>query len=343
VVSILIPLKHSIDKSIAEHGERINRLISGEEHEAGSEHEQSESTSFAGSRPDERSRRLTMYIFALVALGSAALWLAVERPRSSITGLIARFGALSYGIFAVITGLFWICFPATTAQLVPGHAGGVLVATATQARGLIVVAFGLVALFTRKTTPPSLRSILLGPFLYNLIMSVEAFAAQFTVLATRERWLYVALHFGWSLSFGLRFARTQAAASAFLAPQCTSRLLLSAFSALAALLGLALFTIPYGVMAGSMPIVGSAFLAHSVHGLAAACIALGALAFVSASKNDTEMPVLGPLAVAGSCVGIAMLGAATAGELGPLEASVRLAAILCALCAGVSVLRLRSR
>jgi len=284
-----------------------------------------------------------MYIFALVALGSAALWLSIERPRNSIADLIARFGALSYGVFSITTGLFWICFPATTAQLVPGHAGGVLVATATQARGLIVVALGLVALFTRKIAPLSLRSILLGPFLYNFIMSVEAFAAQFTVLATRERWLYVALHFGWALSFGLRFARTQAAASGFLTLQCTSRLLLHAFSALAALLGLALFTIPYGMMAGSMPIVGSAFLAHSVHGLAAACGALGAMAFVSASGNGTKTPVVGPLAVAGSCMSIAVLGVARAGELGPLEPLVRLAAILCALCAAVAILRLKSR
>lgn len=284
-----------------------------------------------------------MYIIVLISLGTAALGLVLERPRGSIIELTARFGALSYATFAVLTGLLWVCFPAATAQLVPGHSGGVLVATVTQARGLVVIALGLVALSTRKIAPQSLCSILLGPLVYNLIMSVEALAAQFTVLATRERWLYVTLHFGWALIFGLRFGSTQALAPPVLTQQRTSRLLLRTFAALAILLGLALFAIPYGMLAGSMPVVASAFLAHSVHGLGAALIALGVMAFVSSSGIEDKTSVIGPLAVAGSCAAIAVLGVATSGELGILEAPVRLASILCALCAGIAALRLKFR
>jgi hypothetical protein len=75
-----------------------------------------------------------MYIIVLISLGTAALGLVLERPRGSIIELTGRFGALSYATFAVLTGLLWVCFPAATAQLVPGHSSGVLVATVTQAR-----------------------------------------------------------------------------------------------------------------------------------------------------------------------------------------------------------------
>src|SRR5580692_6987134 len=108
----------------------------------------------------------SMYIFALIALATAALWLLIERPGGSIAGAVARFGAVSYGVFAILTGLFWVCFPAATAQLVPGHAGGVLVAAATQARGLVGIALGVIALIARKTSPRSLQSVLLAPLLY---------------------------------------------------------------------------------------------------------------------------------------------------------------------------------
>jgi hypothetical protein len=175
------------------------------------------------------------------------------------------------------------------------------------------------------------------------MMSVEAFAAQFTVLATRERWLYVALHFGWAVSFGLRFDRPPPVAASMPMHRGISHWVQQSFAASATVLGLALFAIPYGVMTDSMPAVASAFLAHAVHGLAAACVALGGMAFVGAVGSETDAPAVGPLALAGCCGAIAALGVSRAAELGALQPPVRLAAIICALFAGFIALRFRSR
>jgi hypothetical protein len=263
-----------------------------------------------------------MYVFVLIALGAGAAWLFIERPLGPWPRALIRFGILSYACFALSSGIFWVCSPASTAQLVPGHSGGVLVATATQARGLVVIVLGLLSIACRKLPPAPAISALIGPLLYNLVMSAEAFAAQFTVLATPERWLYVALHFSWAacFAFGVREQRqpsTEAASHA-------ARLTRSTFAVLAGLSGLYLFSVPYGFLTPTQPLVASSFLAHSLHGFGSACVALCGIAIVTTARRG-----VGLLALILAAAALAVLALSRAGDMGGLEPIVRLVALVC--------------
>jgi hypothetical protein len=289
-----------------------------------------------------------MYMFVLIALGVAGLWLFLERPLGSPAQALVRLGILSYAVFAIVSGLFWLCWPTGTGHLVPGHADGILIATTTQARGLVAIAFGLICLAERNPGPSAGARVLLAPMIYNLLMSSEALAAQFSALATPERWLYVAFHFLWVASFTIRLwgqpsgakqlandSRNEDASSKHLVlPSAKStRLVLYVLSAAAAALGLVLFAIPYDIQTPSQSLVASSYLAHAAHGLGSATVALGALAFAAAAPAQQRPVAIGVAGVVLICSSLAVLALVRASTIGALQAAARVVAFSCIVCA----------
>ena len=292
-----------------------------------------------------------MYLFVVIALVVAAVWLFVERPSSLGDGLVCL-GVLSYAGFAVLSGAFWVLWPQATGQLVPGHTGGMLVVTVTQARGLVVVALGIVCLVERNPRRTAGSGLLLGPMIYNLLMSGEALAAQFTELATPERWLYVTFHFLWGVCFAIRVRdqHSGAAGTALVhtpeahAPEGARRSILLTFALLVGGLGLFLLAIPYGFQTPTQSSVASSYIAHATHGFGSALMAAAALALAVSSQGEpaADLEHRGTLApgtlssgaLIAICLGVAALALVRAAALGPMEPVTRGFAFVCILGGG---------
>ncbi|KRB85309.1 hypothetical protein ASE00_00425 [Sphingomonas sp. Root710] len=207
-----------------------------------------------------------MFKLAAAALIAAIILCLAAGRRGSPHWL--RFALASFGFFGVITAIFWIVSPAGTARTVSDDlAGGVLLLQIVQGRGAVVLPFGLAALFAAWTLPGRRSAAVLGPFAYNLIMSFEALRAQFTPLATPERWIYVGLHSLWAISlaiycFGLdwRSGRKPPTVAVAIVPP---------------LLGVTLFAAPSLLTGGNQ----SPMLLHAAHAFGASLIGLGAVSY----------------------------------------------------------------
>jgi hypothetical protein len=177
-----------------------------------------------------------------------------------------RFALASFGFFGVITALFWIISPAGTARTVSDDTGGgMLLLQIVQGRGAIVLPFGLAALFAAWTLPGRRTAAIVGPLVYNLIMSAEASRAQFTPLATPERWIYVALHAAWAISLAVYCLG--------LNPRAGRATAAVAIALPAPMLGILLFVAP-ALLVGNDP---GPMLVHAAHAFGASLIALGAV------------------------------------------------------------------
>src|SRR5262245_44640992 len=233
-----------------------------------------------------RRRRSTdrdVYVYALIALAAGVLWHFVERPPAGASAVIARFGAISYGVFALTTGISWIGWPDATGRLVPDHNAGMLVAATVQARGVLVLGLGVIAIAARRSVPSSIRSILLGPLVYNLLLGSEALSAQFTPMATPERWLYVTLHYSWAIAFGLRFVGDKAAAEGDVSCSQVGKTTLAVFAVVSTIVGLSLYALSASLLPPLPSGAENLFLAHALHGLGAACVAMSAVAYAQST------------------------------------------------------------
>jgi hypothetical protein len=261
---------------------------------------------------------------------------------------------LSYAGFAVLSGAFWLFWPQATGQLVPGHTGGMLVATVTQARGIVVVVLGIICLVERNPERSVGAALLLGPMAYNLLMSGEALAAQFTELATPERWLYVTFHFLWAICFAIRVRDQHVNAARAGLHNTHERAgfpIALTLALLAGGFGLYLLAIPYGFQISTQSAVASSYVAHATHGFGSAVVAVGALA-AAVSQQGNPVPdhvhrasavpsSLGSAALIAICSGMAVLALVRAGMLGPMEPVARAFAFICILGAGTLCLTIR--
>lgn len=284
-----------------------------------------------------------MYVFALIALAAGVLWHFVERPPAGASAVVARFGAISYGVFALTTAVSWIGWPDATGRLVPDHNAGMLVAAAVQARGVFVFGLGVIALVARNSVPHSIRSILLGPLVYNALLGSEALSAQFTPMATPERWLYVALHYSWAIAFGLRFIGERAAPDSNGDWSRIGNAALTVFAIVSAAGGAAL----YVLSASSLPPLPSGaenlFLAHSLHGWGASCIAMGVVAYATRVPSDAKSTRLGLIVLVMAALGLAVLALIRAPGLAAIETQVRAIAFFCLLCGAAFSLEWRQQ
>lgn len=282
-----------------------------------------------------------MYIFALIALAAAVLWHFVERPAGGATAAIARFGAISYGVFALITAVSWIGWPDATARLVPDHGAGMLVAATVQGRGVLVFCMGVIALATRGSAPHSIRSILLGPLVYNLLLGSEALSAQFTPMATPERWLYVTLHYSWAIAFGLRFLGDSVESDGNRRWSRVGKSALTVFAIVSAAGGASLYVLSASLLP-PLPSGGeNLFLAHALHGFGAACIAVAAVAYATLVPSEAKTARLGLIVLVIAALGLAVLAIIRAPALAAIETQVRAIASLCLLCGAAFCLEWR--
>ncbi|KQX26004.1 hypothetical protein ASD39_01785 [Sphingomonas sp. Root50] len=183
-----------------------------------------------------------------------------------------RFALASFAFFALITATFWIISPDGTARTVEANAGGTLMLQIVQGRGTIVLPFGLAALAAAWLWADQKFAAMLGPFAYNSLMTIEAIRAQFTSLATPERWTYVILHAFWAVCLGIYCSG--------LSRRLPRRILVAAcVSALPILVGTTLYLAPT-LLIGASPIVPSpTLLLHSAHAFGASLIGLGLVSF----------------------------------------------------------------
>jgi hypothetical protein len=174
----------------------------------------------------------------------------------------------SFGFFGVITAIAWILSPTSTARTVSDDmSGGLLMLEIVQGRGAVVLPLGFAAIFAAWTLPERRTVVMLGPLAYNLLMSIEATRAQFTSLATPERWIYVTLHTLWTISF-----------LAYIRPVALRALRLPLSSVLAAVpvtIGFTLLLAPSLFLKSS----NSPILLHSAHAFGASLIGLGTVAY----------------------------------------------------------------
>jgi hypothetical protein len=282
-----------------------------------------------------------VYVFALIALAAGVLWHFVERPPAGVIAGIARFGAISYGVFALITAVSWIGWPDATGRLVPDHNAGMFVAVAVQARGVLGFCLGVIAIVARRSVPQSIRSILLGPLVYNVLLGSEALSVQFTPLAVPERWLYVILHYSWAIAFGLRFIGDHAVSDDNNRWSQIGKTALAVFAIVLAAGGLSL----YVLSASLLPLLPSGasnlFLAHALHGFGAACIAIGAVAYATRVQSDAKAASLGLIVLIIATLGLAALALIRAPALAAIETQLRAIALLCLLCGAVFCLEWR--
>jgi hypothetical protein len=272
-----------------------------------------------------------MYILALGAVLLSLCIVAVERRRGSPAGGLVGVITLSFACFGLVTGLFWVVFPGLTASLVPGSVQTPLAAGVVQVRGALVVALAVFIVLTRATRAAGERvSGLAGPALYNVLMAYEAIAAQFTGIATAERWLYVVLHTSWAVGFVLLtiFPRATATAGGSSRP---ARVIAGLYGVYAVLPGIATVVVPTGLVQafGEVP---SPYVLHAVGSFASALGATGALAL--GGFFDRSAPLLRSLllslVVASSATAalgvVGVLGAASTG--GVVIAAITLDAVL---------------
>jgi hypothetical protein len=231
-----------------------------------------------------------VYIFALIAILLGGLWLLIERGPPGLVRRLARYGTLTFGIFAILTGAFWVLSPAATGRLVPGHSTGEIVAAVVQARGGLVFVLGAVALVARDAVHRSWRNIWLGPLVYNILLFSEALHAQFTLLKTPERWLYVALHLFWVLSFAIRLSpQVEAPGKGAKAAPKASRAggVLLAFCIVALAVGVLCFAAP-GLLPSTSASQPDPFLIHALHALGSASMAVAAVALATYDSDSHE-------------------------------------------------------
>jgi hypothetical protein len=189
-----------------------------------------------------------MYILVLGAVLLSLCIVAVERRRGSPAGGLIGVITLSFACFALVIGLFWVFFPGLTASLVPGSVRTPLAAGVVQVRGALVVSLAVFIVLTRTRRAAGERvSGLAGPALYNVLMAYESIAAQFTGIATAERWLYVVLHTTWAVGFVLLtiFPRVTAAAGGGSRP---ARVVAGLYGSYAVLIGIATVVVPTGLV-----------------------------------------------------------------------------------------------
>lgn len=282
-----------------------------------------------------------MYVFALIALAAGVLWHFVERPRAGVSAAFARFGAISYGVFALITGVSWIGWPDATGRLVPDHNAGLMVAATVQARGVLVIGLGVIALVARNSVPHSIRSILLGPLVYNALLGSEALSAQFTAMATPERWLYVTLHYSWAVAFGLRFVGDSPAPESISTRSPIGKAALGAFAVVSVVSGAALYVLSASLLPPLPSGAENLFLAHALHGLGAGCIAAGVVAYATREQPDAKAAHLGLIVLIIDSLGLAVLALIRSPALAGIETQVRAVAIFCLLCGAAFCLEWR--
>jgi len=218
-----------------------------------------------------------MYILVLGAVLLSLCIVTVERRRGSPAGGLIGVITLSFACFGLVTGLFWVFFPGLTASLVPGSVRTPLAAGVVQVRGALVVSLAVFIVLTRTRRAAGERvSGLAGPALYNVLMAYEAIAAQFTGIATAERWLYVVLHTTWAVGFVLLtiFPRATPAAGGGSRP---ARVIAGLYGIYAVLIGIATVVVPTGLVQafGEEP---GPYVLHAVGSFASALGATGALA-----------------------------------------------------------------
>jgi hypothetical protein len=273
-----------------------------------------------------------VYVFALIALAAGVLWHFVERPLAGASAVIARFGAISYGVFALITAVSWIGWPDATGRLVPDHNAGMFVAVSVQARGVLVFCLGVIALAARRSVPHSIRSILLGPLVYNVLLGSEALTAQFTPMAVPERWLYVTLHYLWAIAFGLRFVGDHAASDDHIRWSQIGKTTMMLFAIVFAVGGLSLYVLSASLLPPLPSGAPNLFLAHALHGTGAACIAVSAVAYATRLQSDPKAASLGLIVLIIAALGLATLALIRAPALAAIETQLRAVASLCLLC-----------
>lgn len=282
-----------------------------------------------------------MYVFALIALAAGLLWHFVEWPPAGASAVVARFGAISYGVFALITAVSWIGWPDATGRLVPDHNAGMFVAVAVQARGVLGFCLGVIALAARRSVPDSIRSILLGPLIYNVLLGSEALSAQFTPMAAPERWLYVTLHYSWAIAFGLRFVGDRAASDSNNRWSHVGKAALAVFAIVAVVGGLSLYVLSASLLPPLPSGAPNLFLAHALHGFGAACIAVGAVAYATRVQSDAKAASLGLIVLIIAALGLAALALIRAPALATIDTQVRAVASLCLLCGAAFCLEWR--
>jgi hypothetical protein len=117
---------------------------------------------------------------------------------------------------------------------------------------------------------------LAGPAFYNVLMAYEAIAAQFTGIATAERWLYVVLHTTWAVGFVLLTISPRATPAAGGGSR-PARVIAGLYGIYAVLIGIATVVVPTGLVQafGEEP---GPYVLHAVGSFASALGATGALA-----------------------------------------------------------------
>jgi len=241
-----------------------------------------------------------MFMLAAAGLIGGLIWTLVDR-RGGLGDRWLRFALASFGCFALVTAVFWIVSPAGTARMVSAAGGDLLMQRLVQGRGVVIVTFGAVALLAARGWPDRLAPVVLAPFVYNALMAFEATRAQFTPLATPERWIYVALHTVWALSFAAYVLRLPPPA----AP--ASRLLKTApfpFAAYAFAWGVILFTAPELAL-GQADGPGGPLLFHSAHAFGASLMGLAAAALSAWRRGAAHSaPGLAVVAVASALLAV---------------------------------------
>ena len=246
-----------------------------------------------------------MYVYALASLGAALLWILIDR-RGDPRSLWFRFALGSFAAFSVVSALAWILAPGATVRLVTATGNSEMVGHLVKGRALILLPMSLIALQAARSAARSTSALVIGPLVYNAIMMFETTRVQFTPLFSTERWLYVAMHFGWALSFAVYLLRARSLVGAV---PVGSRLVAWSLGTLAVAFGATLFLAP-GVL---IPMEGSSsdiLLIHSAHAFAAAATALGAVALgIPFAQTWARRLGVVVLAVAGALLAILALSA----------------------------------
>jgi hypothetical protein len=211
-----------------------------------------------------------MFKLAAAALLCALLLSLIARRRGGPHW--ARFALGSFAFFALITASFWILSPDGTARTVQADASGALMLQIVQGRGAVVLPFGLATLAAAWAWPHRRLAAMLGPFAYNALMTVEATRAQFTPLATPERWIYVTLHGLWAISLAVYCLGLDRRLPRGAVPGACA-------GAVPVLIGATLYGAPLAVIGGAFTGAATPLLLHSAHAFGASLVGLGLVSF----------------------------------------------------------------
>jgi hypothetical protein len=220
-----------------------------------------------------------MYILTAIVLVLAAGLTGWDRARDRPVPVIVGFTDAAFGLFAVITALLWIFIPGTTVSFVPGHSDNALVLLIAQGRGIIVLILGVLVII-RRYVPQQERlfAAAVGPWVYNTLMCVETWSAQFSPVATPERWLYVTLHTLWAVAFGGHVLKERHGPISWPGRQRRASLTASWFATYAfGAGGMLLFC--FHLLERIFGPAPAPFWQHASHGFGASVLALGAMAW----------------------------------------------------------------